>query len=92
MLPQSKRRMQLEQWFELYLLPLFGDRILPVTQNIGNQWGVIGGECQLRGTPLNTADGMIAATALEHGLTVVTRNVKHFAGLGVTVFNPWDAL
>lgn len=91
-LPQSKRRMQLEQWFELYLLPLFGDRILPVTQNIGNQWGVIGGECQLRGTPLNTADGMIAATALEHGLTVVTRNVKHFAGLGVTVFNPWDAL
>ena len=33
-LPQSKRRMQLEQWFELYLLPLFGERILPVTQNI----------------------------------------------------------
>jgi predicted nucleic acid-binding protein len=34
---------------------------------------------------------MIAATALEHGLTVVTRNVKDFAGLGVAVFNPWDA-
>jgi predicted nucleic acid-binding protein len=34
---------------------------------------------------------MIAATALEHDLTVVTRNVKDFAGLGVTVFNPWDA-
>ena len=45
----------------------------------------------LRGTPLGTADGMIAATALEHDLTVVTRNVKDFAGLGVTVFNPWDA-
>ena len=35
-------------------------------------------------------DGMIAATALEQGLTVVTRNVKDFAGLGVQLFNPWD--
>jgi predicted nucleic acid-binding protein len=91
-LPQSKRRMQLEQWFEQYLLPLFANRVLPVTQSIGDRWGVLGGECQLRGTPLNTADGMIAATALEHDLTVVTRNVKDFAGLGVTVFNPWDAV
>jgi predicted nucleic acid-binding protein len=37
------------------------------------------------------ADGFIAATALEHDLTVVTRNVKDFAGLGVRVLNPWDA-
>jgi len=35
---------------------------------------------------------MIAATALEHELTLVTRNVKDFAGLGVEVYNPWDAL
>jgi predicted nucleic acid-binding protein len=91
-LPQSKRRMQLEQWFEQYLLPLFAGRILPVTQRVGNRWGVLGAECQLRGTPLSTADGMIAATALEHDLTVVTRNVKDFAGLGVTVFNPWHAV
>jgi predicted nucleic acid-binding protein len=39
---------------------------------------------------LNTADGMIAATAIEHGLMVVTRNVKDFAGLGVDIFNPWE--
>ena len=91
LLPRSKRRTRLEQWFEQYLLPLFAGRILPVTQSIGDRWGVLGGECQLRGTPLNTADGMIAATALEHDLTIVTRNVKDFAGLGVAVFNPWDA-
>jgi predicted nucleic acid-binding protein len=91
-LPQSKRRTQLEQWFEQYLLPLFNGRILPVTQSVGNRWGILGGECQLRGTPLNTADGMIAATALEHGLTLVTRNVKDFAGLGVVLLNPWDAV
>jgi predicted nucleic acid-binding protein len=92
LLPRSKRRTRLEQWFEQYLLPLFAGRILPVTQSIGDRWGVLGGECQLRGTPLNTADGMIAATALEHDLAIVTRNVKDFAGLGVAVFNPWDAV
>ncbi|HMD85664.1 MAG TPA: type II toxin-antitoxin system VapC family toxin [Terriglobia bacterium] len=91
-LPQSKRRAQLEEWFEQYLLPLFAGRILPITQSIGNRWGVLRGECQLRGTPLNMADGMIAATALEHDLTLVTRNVKDFAGLGVVLLNPWDAV
>ncbi|MFZ0962922.1 MAG: type II toxin-antitoxin system VapC family toxin [Terriglobia bacterium] len=90
-LPPGKRRAQLEQWFEQYLLPLFSGRILPVTQSVGNRWGVLGGECQLRGTHLSMADGMIAATALEHDLTLVTRNVKDFAGLGVTLLNPWDA-
>jgi toxin FitB len=91
-LPASKRRTELEQWFENDLVPRFRGRILPVTHSIADRWGILGGECQLRGTPLNTADGMIAATALEHDLTVVTRNMKDFAGLGVTVFNPWNAV
>lgn len=91
LLPQGRRRAQLEEWFELYLLPLFGDRILPVTQPVGNRWGLLSAECQLRGTPLNTADGMIAATALEHDLTIVTRNVKDFYQLGVAIINPWEA-
>jgi len=51
---------------------------------------VIDGTCQMEGTPANTADGLIAATALEHGLIVVTRNVKDFARLGVQLVNPWD--
>jgi predicted nucleic acid-binding protein len=37
------------------------------------------------------ADGLIAATALEHGLTLVTRNVRDFSELGITLFNPWEA-
>jgi predicted nucleic acid-binding protein len=63
-----------------------------VTENVSNRWGILDGECQLKGTPLGTADGMIAATALEHDLTVVTRNVKDFAGLGVVLLNPWDTV
>jgi len=91
-LAPGKRRTQLEGWLERYLLPLFAGRILPVTQTIADRWGILSGERQLRGTPLSMADGIIAATALEHDLTVVTRNVKNFASLGVAFFNPWDAL
>jgi predicted nucleic acid-binding protein len=63
---------------------------LPVTHSIADRWGALDGHRQLMGTPLNTADGLIAATALEHDLTVVTRNVKDFAGLAVVVFDPWS--
>lgn len=92
LLSAIKRRAALEQWFENDLVPRFRGRILPVTYAIADRWGRLDGECQLRGAPLNTADGLIAATALEHDLTVVTRNVKDFAGLGVTLFNPWNAV
>ena len=44
---------------------------------------------QMAGRPLSAPDGMTAATALEHGLTLVTRNVKDFASLGVDLLNPW---
>lgn len=84
-----KRRAFVDSWLQNDLLPWFAGRVLPVTQAIADRWGILDGEAQLRGTPLNTADGIIAATALEHHLTVVTRNVKDFANLGVTVFNPW---
>jgi toxin FitB len=57
---------------------------------IAERWGILAGQCQLKGTPLNMTDGLIAATALEHDLTVATRNVRDFKGLGVQVFNPWD--
>jgi predicted nucleic acid-binding protein len=46
----------------------------------------------MKGRLLKVVDGFIAATALEHDLTVVTRNVKDFADLGLTVLNPWDAV
>jgi predicted nucleic acid-binding protein len=89
LLPAGKRRTQLERWFHDDLVPRFGRRILPVTHAIADRWGILGAERQLAGTPISTADGMIAATAMEHSLILVTRNVKDFAGLGVTLLDPW---
>jgi toxin FitB len=89
LLTQGRRRSELEHWFEHDLVPRFHERILPVTHRIADLWGALAAEAQLRGEPLNTADGLIAATALDHGLTVATRNTTHIAALGVGLFNPW---
>ena len=89
-LPLGKRRSELQRWLDATLRPWFKGRILPVTELVAERWGILAGECQLKGRALKVADGLIAATALEHDLAVVTHNVKDFAGLGVAVVDPWD--
>ena len=92
LLPPSKRRDQLEEWLEGELLQSFEDaNVLPVTKPIGDRWAVLSARAQGKGIQLAVLDGLIAATALEHDLIVATRNVKDFVGVGVEVFNPWDA-
>ena len=86
----ADRRARLEASLERYLALLFQESILPVTRAIATRWGKLDGMRQLAGRPLSAPDGMIAATALEHDFTVVTRNVKDFADLGVVLLNPWD--
>ena len=88
--PDPVRRERLTAWLDGVLVPLFADRIHPVTQAVADRWGLIDGARRLAGRPLGVADGLIAATALEHQLTLVTRNVKDFEGLGLTLINPWD--
>ena len=91
MMNDPQRRSRLETWLERQLIELFRGQVLPVTQAIAKRWGAFDGVRQEAGRPLAVADGMIAATAFEHGLTVVTRNVKDFEGLGVSVLNPWES-
>jgi predicted nucleic acid-binding protein len=90
LLDAGKRRKELERWLEVDLREWFAGRILPVTDAIAERWGRLDAQRQRLGLPLNTADGQIAATAQHHGLTLVTRNVKDFSDLGVSVFNPWS--
>ena len=79
----------MQRWLDGTLRPWFQGRILPVNEAIAERWGVLTGQCRLKGRQLKVADGLIAATALEHGLTIVTRNLKDFAGLGAVLVNPW---
>jgi len=89
-LPPGKRQTQLANWLEEGLPDWFGTNLLPVTRAIGERWGRLTIEAKRKGMTLATPDGLIAATAFEHNLTLVTRNVKDFAGLGVPILNPWD--
>ena len=73
----------LAHWFER-TLALFGDRVLPVDVATARRWGRLSASIGNRDVDL-----LIAATALEHGLTVVTRNVRHFEPTGVNVLDPF---
>jgi predicted nucleic acid-binding protein len=90
-LPESRRRTELQLWLDNTLRPWFAGRILPVTEPIAERWGIFSGQSLLRGKTIKVADGLIAATALHHDLTIVTRNVKDFEYLGVKLFNPWES-
>jgi predicted nucleic acid-binding protein len=89
LLPVSKRRNQLEQWQE-DLIVSFQARLLPVTKGIADCWAVLSARAQRKGINLANIDGLIAATALEHDLTLVTRNMKDFGGIEIRIVNPWE--
>jgi predicted nucleic acid-binding protein len=89
-LPASRKRQDLEAWLEAEIRPWFGQRILPVSAAIAERWGSLSARGKLRGAPVAVVDGLLAATALENDLTLVTRNSRDFASLGVAIVNPWD--
>jgi toxin FitB len=93
LLQPSKRRAQLEEWIEREFNNWFIGRLLPVDGDIVRLWAVLSADRQRKGRPLAQFDGLIAATALKHGLTLATRDEDDFRDLGMDVFNPWkDAL
>jgi len=88
-LPQSKKRTRLETWLEVDLQTRFAGRVLTVDGAVADRWGWIMAQAQTKGTTLPIVDGLLAATALQHNLTAVTRNVDDFAVVGLSVINPW---
>jgi predicted nucleic acid-binding protein len=91
LLPESKRRAELKQWLEHDLHVWFEGRLLTVDEAIMAQRALLTARRQLQGRPLDILEGLLAATALYHGLGIATRNARDFAGLGVDPFNPWEA-
>jgi predicted nucleic acid-binding protein len=89
-LPASQKRNGLQEWLDTAVRSWFAGRILPVTEAIAERWGHLAATAKQKGMTLAVVDGLIAATALHHELTIVTRNVTDFGGLGVRIFNPWE--
>lgn len=83
------RRAALQHWLDMDVRSWFVGRILPVSEEIAERWGRLAAASKLQGRALAVVDGIIAATALHHDLTLVTRNVKDFATLGVDISDPW---
>ncbi len=84
------RARKLAAWLSDAILPRFESRILGVDQAVALRWGRMRGVAMRAGRPLMLVDSLIAATALEHELTVVTRNTKDFAALEIPLVNPWQ--
>ncbi len=85
----GKRRTELEAWLESGLPTWFSANLLPVSREISDVWGRLTIRAKRNGTPLAMADGLIAATAVVHRLTVVTRNTSHFTNFSVQLLDPW---
>lgn len=82
-------RDRLRTWLEHDLRPRFGARLLDVDGDVATTWGRISGEASRLGRSVPAIDGLLVATALQHGLTLVTRNTAHTEGLGAEVLDPW---
>lgn len=67
----------------------YGDRVLPLDVESARLWGELTARAQKKGIVIPPTDGLLAATALRHGLHVMTRNTKHFEESGARVINPW---
>jgi predicted nucleic acid-binding protein len=90
LLPQGRRREQLTLWLAGDLTARFEGRLLPIDVRVAEAWGGLMAQSQRSGLQLGVMDGFIAATAKTHGLILVTRNIRHFTSIGITLFDPWQ--
>lgn len=85
----SRRRSSLERWFAA-LRDRLADRVLPVDGPVALEWGRIAARSEIKGVPIPVVDCLIAATAIVHGLSIVTRNTSDIARTGASIIDPWE--
>lgn len=86
-LPDSPKRARIRHWLEVELPHQFADHILAIDDEVADRWGRI--VAQQSGRPRPPIDCLLAATALTHGLTLVTRDTDLVGIPGLEIFNPW---
>ena len=84
------RRDALHDWLTHKVRPMFGQRVLAVSEDVMFKWRLMVEEGRKARHTFSQPDLIIAATALQHGLTVVTRDVSDYRRARVAVFNPWN--
>ena len=84
------RRAEIKDWLTHKLRPMFERRVLPITEDVILKWRLLVEEGRKAGHTFTQPDLFIAATALQHGLTVVTRDADDYKLARVSVFNPWS--
>ena len=89
-LPDSRRRKSLWTWVDNDLKNRFAGRILEISEEIATCWGEIQAKSETDGKKMPVIDSLIAATAIKHNFTVVTRNVKDIENSGCKSINPWE--
>lgn len=89
LLEAGKKKRELTSWLAT-LSSSFSERIIPVDKETAELWGNLSARTQKSGVIIPAIDGLICATALQHGLSIMTRNTKHFAVTGVHVIDPWS--
>ena len=89
LLKEGAQRRALEAWLRA-LEEHYADRLLPVDAGTCRLWGEITAAAQRSGRALHAVDGLIAATAIHHGLHVMTRNTADFAPAGALLLDPWQ--
>ncbi len=88
-LKDLQRAEKLQAWLDDDLLERFAGRILDVTPGVASIWGRIQGQAERAGRTMQVIDSLIAATALDIGASVVTRNVEDLEASSVEIVNPW---
>ncbi|MFT4060417.1 MAG: type II toxin-antitoxin system VapC family toxin [Legionella sp.] len=83
-----RRQEKISQWLEVELPDYFEERILNINLTIADMWGQL--QSKNKGYMLPAIDGLIAATAQVHNLTLVTRNTKDFNQVSINIINPWE--
>ena len=89
-LPKGKRRDRIDKWLMQGLLQQYAKRIVPVDAEVALVCGELMAEHKRAGYVLYPMDAIIAASALAHGCTLVTRNIRDFERCGASLVNPWD--
>ncbi len=91
LLSEVDRRATLNDWLAHQVRPMFEGRVLSITEDIMLRWRLLVEEGRKAGHTFSQPDLIIAATAIELGLTVVTRDRQHYDKAHAMVMNPWEA-